>query len=134
MLVVSSDHEGFPNVVLEAMAARLPVVTTPAGDAGVVVRDCVTGYVVPFNDTEAMASRMVQLAKSADLRRRFGAGGREQVEQHYSFENLADRILSIYRDIAAQQGKQKVLSILNGSCGIEYNEVDKQWCKTTGQS
>jgi len=38
LLVLSSDYEGFPNVILEAMAARLPVVTTPAGDASLVVQ------------------------------------------------------------------------------------------------
>ena len=68
MLVLSSDHEGCPNVVLEAMAARRPVVTTPAGDAGDVVEEGVSGYVVPFDDVEAMASRMVRLAEFPELR------------------------------------------------------------------
>ena len=75
MLVLSSDHEGCPNVVLEAMAVRRPVVTTPAGDAGDVVEEGVSGYVVPFDDVEAMASRMVRLAEFPELRTSFGRGG-----------------------------------------------------------
>src|SRR5258706_15129835 len=80
MLVLSSDHEGFPNVLLEAMAARLPVITTPAGDAGLVVQEGITGYVLPFDDIDAMAERMVRLAKSPDLRHTLGEAGRRRVE------------------------------------------------------
>ena len=81
MFVLSSDHEGCPNVVIEAMAVRRPVVTTPAGDAGVLVEDGVNGYVVPFDDVEAMADRMARLAKSLELRRRFGEAGRRRMEE-----------------------------------------------------
>ncbi len=112
MLVVSSDHEGFPNVLLEAMAARLPVVTTPAGDAGLVVQDGITGYVVPFNDIEGMAERMVRLARSPDLRRQLGEAGRKRVEQQYSFAGLAARLLFLYCDIARRRNKRSLLRIL----------------------
>ncbi len=91
LLVSCSDREGFPNVVLEAMAARLPVITTPAGDSGIVVQDGVTGYVVPFDDVPAMANRLVDLARSPDLRRRFGEAGRRRVEQHYAAAALGER-------------------------------------------
>jgi glycosyltransferase involved in cell wall biosynthesis len=102
LLVHSSAHEGFPNAVLEAMTAGLPVITTPAGDAGVVVQDGVTGYVVPFDDVEHIAERMVQLARSPALRRRFGDAGRRRVEELYSFECFADRIFAIYRSTVGQ--------------------------------
>ena len=64
MLVLCSDDEGFPNVILEAMLARLPVITTPAGDSDLIVENEINGYVVPFSDTCAMAERMVRLAES----------------------------------------------------------------------
>ncbi|MCI0551027.1 MAG: glycosyltransferase [Anaerolineae bacterium] len=112
MFLHTSDHEGFPNVLLEAMAARLPIITTPAGDASVVVQDGVTGYMVPFDDVEGMAERMVHLAKSAQLRRQLGEAGRRRVEQHYSFDGLADGLLSIYRHIAVEQNDRHVLNFL----------------------
>ena len=74
MLVLSSDHEGCPNVVMEAMAARRPVVTTPAGDAGVLVEDGVSGYVVPFDDVEAMADQW----SVSPSRRSYAAGSARQ--------------------------------------------------------
>jgi glycosyltransferase involved in cell wall biosynthesis len=114
MLVLSSGHEGCPNVVLEAMAARRPVVTTPAGDAGVVVGDGVGGYVVPFDDVEAMAGAMVRLAESPELRRRFGEAGRRRVEEAHGYDGLAGRLISAYEGIAARQGRHDILAALAG--------------------
>ena len=114
MLVLSSDHEGCPNVVLEAMAVRRPVVTTPAGDAGVVVEEGVSGYVVPFDDVEAMAGRMIRLAESPELRRRFGEAGRRRVEMEHSYDGLADRLITVYEAIAERQGRRDILATLTG--------------------
>jgi glycosyltransferase involved in cell wall biosynthesis len=100
LLVLSSLDEGFPNVVLEAMAARLPVVTTPAGDAGFVVENGISGYVVPFDDIKQMSESMLVLAKSPALRRKMGDAGRRRVQELYGFEHFADKLLSTYSAIA----------------------------------
>jgi glycosyltransferase involved in cell wall biosynthesis len=113
MHVLSSDHEGFPNVLLEAMAARLPAITTPAGDAGVVVQDGLTGYVLDFEDIDGMAERMIRLAKSSDLQHKLGEAGRQRVEQLYGFEGLAERLLSTYRSIAERHGNHRLLNVLS---------------------
>ncbi|HET7564456.1 MAG TPA: glycosyltransferase family 4 protein [Gemmatimonadaceae bacterium] len=112
MLLVTSEHEGFPNVILEAMAAGRPVITTPAGDAGVVVEDDATGYVVPFDDVSAMAERMVRLARSPRLRGALGAAGRARVERCYSFDRLAASLLDTYRDIAEHHHHRRVCDAL----------------------
>ena len=112
MLVHTSDHEGFPNAVLEAMSARLPVVATPAGDVNRVVVHGETGYVVPFDDVEAIAARMVELATSTTLRERMGAAGRARVEQSYSFGSLGERLLSTYRSMAESRGDYRALTVL----------------------
>lgn len=103
VFVLTSAQEGFPNVLLEAMAASLPVVTTPAGDAGFVVQDGVTGYVV--SDVEEIAERLVRLAKDAELRSAFGSAGRSRVEQHYSFHNLPQTLVSLYSTILSEHGR-----------------------------
>jgi len=112
LLVLSSDHEGCPNVVMEAMAARRPVVTTPAGDAGILVEDGVSGYVVPFDDVEAMADRMARLAKSHELRRRFGEAGRRRVEKVHNYDGLAGRLISAYELIADRHRRQDVVAAI----------------------
>lgn len=117
MLCVTSDDEGFPNVILEAMAAGLPVVTTPAGHAGVVVQDGITGYVVPFDDIAGMAARVISLATEPELALRLGTAGRQRVEQLYSFEGLADRLLVIYRSIAERHGDRRLRDVLRNQPG-----------------
>src|SRR5262245_9428621 len=113
LLVLTSDFEGSPNVVLEAMAAGLPVVTTPAGDAGTLVQDGVSGDVVPFNDTGRLAEHMARLASDPDLRARYGRAGRRRAEQDYGSQGLADRLLAIYGKVARRQHKTGLLRRLH---------------------
>jgi glycosyltransferase involved in cell wall biosynthesis len=108
VFVLTSDHEGFPNVLLEAMAARLPVVTTPAGDSPEVVQNGRTGFVVALGDKEALVERIVRLADSAELRRRLGEAGRKRAEELYGSEHLAERLLAVYRDVALERGRKRL--------------------------
>jgi glycosyltransferase involved in cell wall biosynthesis len=108
ILLQSSDYEGFPNTILEAMAARLPVVTTPAGDAPRVVENGLTGYVVDFENTKGMAERVLQLARSTELRRQLGEAGRQRVEEHHTFPRLSQRLFDIFRELAEQHRAKSV--------------------------
>ena len=109
LLALSSDHEGFPNVLLEAMAARRPVITTPAGDAARVVGVGQAGFVVGHGDVEGMAEYMVQLGTDPELRRRLGGAGRARVEQLYDVSGLAGRLLDVYGATARLQGKHRAV-------------------------
>jgi Glycosyl transferases group 1 len=109
---LTSDYEGFPNVVLEAMAARLPVISTPAGDAGLIVQDGLTGYVVEYDDINKMAERMIQLARSAALRRSLGEAGRRRVEQEYSHESLTVCLAGVFHRFARQYGRSSLCGLL----------------------
>ena len=111
-LVLTSDYEGLPNVILEAMAARRPVISVPAGDAGLIVQQGKTGYVLNTGDIEGMAGFMVQLARSPELRRNLGDAGRKRVELEYNYESLVDRLMAIFHRFAGQQPKSAVFDIL----------------------
>ena len=101
--VSSSDHEGFPNVVLEAMTAGLPVVATTAGGTVDLVRDGETGFHVAVGDEHALVDHVLALATSPELRRRLGIAGRQHVLQMSGLETLGERLHEAYRRIA--QGK-----------------------------
>lgn len=94
--VFPSRDEGMPNVVLEAMAAGLPVVATRiAGNRDLVV-DGETGLMLDTDDVPALAAAIARLAGDAPLCRRLGEGGRRRVVEHFSWRAVA----SAYRDLA----------------------------------
>lgn len=69
LFVMSSDYEGFPNALLEAMAVGLPVISTdfPTGVARELI-DADNGIIVPVGDTQAMAKAIVSIMTDKDLR------------------------------------------------------------------
>jgi glycosyltransferase involved in cell wall biosynthesis len=120
MLVLCSDEEGFPNVLVEAMAAGLPIVTTPAGESSAVVEDGVTGYVVTSDEPEsALAERMVQLARSPELRVSLGIAGQRRVRQQYGFERLRHMVVAAYGEVAERKGHRGLLGALRSLTGTE---------------
>jgi glycosyltransferase involved in cell wall biosynthesis len=81
---LSSLHEGFPNVVAEAMAMGLPCVVTDAGDAARIVGD--VGWVVPPNDSPLLAGAIAAaVASGASERQRRGLAARRRIESDFSF-------------------------------------------------
>jgi glycosyltransferase involved in cell wall biosynthesis len=116
MLVLCSDDEGFPNVLIEGMAAGLPIVSTPAGDSATIVSNGPSGLVVPFDRVEAIAAAMGQLATSPRLRREFGASGRDFVQKHFTLSNLSERLLAVYRSMARLEKNDETLGLLE-RCG-----------------
>lgn len=107
VLVLTSDFEGTPNVVLEAMASALPVVATNVGGVPDLVRDGVTGFVVPRDDEAALTRVVLTLASDADLRRRFGAAGRRHIEAHYALPRLADELRALYAAALAPTTRER---------------------------
>jgi glycosyltransferase involved in cell wall biosynthesis len=83
LLVLPTFREGFPNVVLEANAAGIPVVTTDATGAVDSVIDHVTGIITPVADAQALAAAVLLLLRDDDLRESYGRAGRRFVEEHY---------------------------------------------------
>ncbi|BAW01136.1 glycosyltransferase [Thermus thermophilus] len=98
--VLSSAWEGMPMVLLEAHASGLPVVSTDVGGVREVVRDGVSGYVVPPRDPSALAEamkRLQSLPKEKQLS--MGVEGRKWVEENYSLETLLGRWEALYKDL-----------------------------------
>jgi L-malate glycosyltransferase len=90
-----SRAEGLSNAIMEAMAARLPVVATDAGGNAELVRDGETGFVVPVGDASMMARRLLDLLSDPERAREMGGRGRAFAERELSLE----RKQAGYRDL-----------------------------------
>lgn len=91
----TSRFEGVSNSILEAMNAALPVVATDVGDNRYMLSDGKSGYLVEIGDVEAIATHLVELARSPDKRQGFGEMNHERVKALYSPEKL----LASYNEI-----------------------------------
>jgi glycosyltransferase involved in cell wall biosynthesis len=96
VFVLSSTSEGFPLVVLEAMAAGKPVVVTRCGGPEEVVEDGQDGFLVPPGDPKALASRIMDLLHDPGLRATLGSRGQTKVKQHFSLERMVKNYEALY--------------------------------------
>ena len=96
-LVLTSDHEGCPNVVMEAMACGRAVVTTDAGDCSVLVDYGRTGFVVPCGDDQALVDALRQMLNTRQSLVKMGDSARMKAEQCFGLDRLVRETLAAYR-------------------------------------
>lgn len=93
VFVLPTLSEGSALVVYEAMAARLPVITTP--NAGSVIRDGLDGLLFPACDVDALQDKILYLYRNADARIAMGASARARV-QEFTWERYRERLAQAY--------------------------------------
>jgi len=105
VLVLSSrvGTETFPNVVLEAMASGLPVVSTDVGSVREMIDES-CGLIVPPEDEDALAEAIGQLAADPEMRRRLGRRGREVVEERFTLEAMCAKRERLFERLLAVRG------------------------------
>jgi glycosyltransferase involved in cell wall biosynthesis len=94
--VLTSDFEGTPNVLMEAMAAGLPVVATRVGGVPDLVRHGENGFAHETGDFDGLALSVDQLVRSENLREEMGSRAREFIERHHSVERLPVFLSELY--------------------------------------
>jgi glycosyltransferase involved in cell wall biosynthesis len=98
-VALTSANEGTPVSLIEALAARRPVVSTNVGGVSDVVREGQSGFLVPPHDTGALADRLARLAADPELRKTLGEFGHDDVLERYSVPRLVHDIDKLYRGL-----------------------------------
>lgn len=104
VFMLTSFTEGLPNVILEAFAARKPVVATRVGGTPEVVQDGMSGFLTRPDQPELMAQHIQTLASSPDLCRKMGEAGYEYVKKHFSFEAQTSEYEQLYVNVLKARG------------------------------
>ena len=107
LFVLPSESEAFPNAIIEAMAAGLPVVATSVGGIPELVTEGVTGRLVPPGDANAIAEALIDLLDAPERAASFGRAGRRTIEQTYSFDRMVAQFESLYIEGLARSGVRR---------------------------
>jgi glycosyltransferase involved in cell wall biosynthesis len=105
VFVQSSDYEGTPNAVLEAMALETPIVATAAGGTAEIVDDRSHALVVPCGDTGVLATAIAETLDNPGSARVRSCAARRRVETELSFDARTRRLEDIYVKLAAERGR-----------------------------
>jgi len=97
-LLSSRWGESFPNVILEAMSAGVPVVATNISAVPEIITDGEDGFLVEKNNPEMMADRVLKIVSDEKLRKRFIQHGIVRAEK-FGVESMVDRYMLLYNDI-----------------------------------
>lgn len=97
--VLPSLWEGMPNCVLEAMAAKIPVIATDVDGTVEVLEDGITGLLVPPRDHQALRRCIVDILTDSALAQSLGRAGRHRVETTFSLERMIDGFSNLYDNL-----------------------------------
>ena len=99
-VTASDGNQDAPiNVLKEAMAMGLPVISTVHGGIPELVQDGISGYLVPEREVQALSDRLAQLLSEPERWPEMGRAGRAYVEQHFNLQQLNDRLVSRYQEL-----------------------------------
>jgi glycosyltransferase involved in cell wall biosynthesis len=109
LLALPSHTEGLPNVVLEALAAGVPVVATAVGGTPELVTDGANGFLVPPGNADELAAKILQALACPERLREISAQGRETVSQRFTFEEQANRYQKLFEQFANASGTKHII-------------------------
>jgi glycosyltransferase involved in cell wall biosynthesis len=106
-----SLQQGLGTIMLEAMALGRPVIATGVGGVYDVVRDGVTGLIVPPSDSGELARRIIELLDDPPRARTLGAAARKLVERDFHVGRMVRQTADLYRDVVEGESKPATIPI-----------------------
>ena len=99
LIVLPSFSEGLPNVILEAMAFKIPVIATSVGGVPEVITDGLNGLLVPPGNSDLMAEKIIELQGNKRESENIGENGYRSLYPRFSPEHRSDQILTLYEEL-----------------------------------
>ena len=107
ILLICSDHEGIPMVMLEAMALGVTVVSRKVGGIPEVIRDGVNGILVPSDDPEELGRACMSIFQEPSLRANLSQAAHDEIRRRYSADENAETIVELYRSLCVDSRSRK---------------------------
>jgi glycosyltransferase involved in cell wall biosynthesis len=104
VVLPSIKSDGVPQVLLQALAMRKPVVASAVGGIPEVIQHQRTGVLVPPNDPPALAAAVVQVLRQRAQAAEWAQAGSQFVETHYTLEHMIDRVAATYTSVLVEKG------------------------------
>jgi glycosyltransferase involved in cell wall biosynthesis len=103
LYLMTSQFEGLPLALLEAMALELPVVATPVGGIPEVIEQGVSGELVAPDDAAGLVAACSRLLGEAAARESYGRAGRQRVLRDFSMQRMSADLQAVYREVARDE-------------------------------
>jgi glycosyltransferase involved in cell wall biosynthesis len=103
LFVLPSAFEGLAIVILEAMAARKPVIASLEGGTPEIVADGQTGSLTIFGDSDKLAEAIIYHLKNPEISKKMGERGYERVKEYFSLSRMLDKVMDIYQKLSPEK-------------------------------
>lgn len=103
IFILTSNWEGLPLSVIEAMRSGLPVIASNVGGLGELVQDGKNGFLVEKGNKSMLREKITVLIENFELRERMGLSGRRRYIENFTFEKMVNETLSFYQTIINQK-------------------------------
>jgi len=110
IFLLPSHEEGFPLTILEAMAAGLPVISTPVGAIPEVIENGINGFLVPPRNSSALAEKIIRLIENKKLRDSMAENNKSKVRQKYDLMPVSEIFDVIYQELIGEKTGNRNLS------------------------
>jgi len=103
-LMPSTKREGLSRAVIEAMSYGIPPIVTDVGGLPELVKDKESGIVIPPDDPQALADRIMKLYKNPETKKQLGSNARRRIDTHFNINTTVEKTRKVFEELMAEDG------------------------------